>query len=271
MDSNGKRYRRLTIIGTGAVGCSVACLARGRGLADEIVGVDRVSAHLEMARRLGFIDRGEEDPARAVMGADGVVLAVPLDQIFIIFQRAGADIRPDATVTCTAGTTLRLWNQVVGEVPAMSKFVPSFPLVYSATRGPGAASASLLQGRRCVVAQCDEFPGESVKQVASFWGALGTRVEVLEADQFEWQVAGCHFWPHMLITSLSKVAQERSLRTEGTTLQRWLDAVETDVDLQRSYQLYSPKLATLMDELVRDLSRVRRRLGGRPDETGPGE
>ena len=56
-EPNGIHYRRITIIGTGAVGCSIACLARGRGLVDEIVGVDRVSAHLEMARRLGFIDR----------------------------------------------------------------------------------------------------------------------------------------------------------------------------------------------------------------------
>ncbi len=271
MKSSGKRYRRLTVIGTGAVGCSVACLARGQGLVDEIVGMDRDSAHLEMARRLGFIDRGEEDPARAVMGADGVILAVPLDQIFVTLHKAGADIRPDATVTCTAGTTLRLWNQVVEETPAMSKFVPAFPLVYSAARGPGAASAALLQGRHCLVAQNEKFSEESVQQAAEFWRALGTQVDVLETDSFEWRVSGCHFWPHLLIASLTKVARGRSLRIEGTTLQRWLDAVETEVDLQRSYQLYSSNLATLMDELVRELSKVHRKLGGRPDDTGPGE
>lgn len=269
MEPNHKRYRRITIIGTGAVGCSVACLARGRGMVDEIVGVDRVSAHLEMARRLGFIDRGEEDPARGVMGADAVILAVPLDQVFIVFQKAGADIRPDAMVTCSAGTTLRLWNQVVGEVPAMTKFVPSFPLVHSATRGPGAASASLLQDRRCIVAKNDKSPGEAVQRAASFWRELGMQVEVLETDPFEWYVAGCHFWPHMLIASVTQVAEDRSLRVKGTTLQQWLDAAEAEVDLQRSYQLYSSKLASLMDELVQGLTRVRRKLGGKPDDAEP--
>jgi prephenate dehydrogenase len=271
MESDGKRYRRIAIIGTGAVGCSIACLARGGGMVDEIVGVDRVSAHLEMARRLGFIDRGEENPARGVMGADGVVLAVPLDQIFIVFQKAGADIRPDAMVTCTAGTTLRLWNQVVSEVPALSKFIPSFPLVYSATRGPGAASASLLRGRRCLVAQHEGFSGEAVQRVASFWKALGARVDLLDMDPFEWLVAGCHFWPHLLIASVSRVVQNRSLQVEGSTLQQWLDAVETDADLQRSCQLYSSKLTILMDELIRDLSKVRRKLGGKPGDVSPEE
>ncbi len=265
MEPNGKRYRRITIIGTGAVGCSVACLARG--MVDEIVGVDQAEAHLEMARRLGFIDRGEVDPVRGVLGADGVIFAVPLDKIFMLAQKVGADIRPDAMVTCTAGTTLRLWSQLVAEVPEMTKFVPSFPLVYSATRGPGAASASLLQGRRCIVAKNDKSSREALQRVASFWRALGTQVDVLETDSFEWYVSGCHFWPHMLIASVAKVAEGRSLRVEGTMLQQWLDVVETEVNPQRSCQLYSSNLAILMDELIQDLSKIRRKLGGKPDDT----
>ena len=270
-EPNGKHYRRITIIGTGAVGCSIACLARGRGLVDEIVGVDRISAHLEMARRLGFIDRAEEDPARGVMGAEGVILSVPLDEIFMVIQKAGADIRPDAMVTCTAGTTQRLWSQLVDEVPAMTRYVPSFPLVYSATRGPGAASAALLQDRHCIVANNGKSSEEVVQRVAAFWRELGTRVEVLDTDPFEWRVAGSHFWPHMLIASVTRVVKDRSLHVDGTTLQQWLDAVETDLDLQRSYQLYSSRICSLVDDLVRDLTRVRRKLGGKPDDTEPAE
>jgi prephenate dehydrogenase len=268
-EPSSKHYRRITVIGTGAVGCSIACLARGRGLVDEIVGVDRDSAHLEMARRLGFIDRAEEDPARGVMGAEVVIFAVPLDEIFMVVQKAGADIRPDALVTCTAGTTQRLWSQLIDEVPAMSSFVPSFPLVYTSTRGPGAASASLLQDRHCIVVKSGKNSDEAVQRVASFWEALGTRVEVLDTDPFEWRVAGSHFWPHMLITSLNRVIDARSLRIDGTSLQQWLDAIGTEVDLQRSYQLYSSRLCSLMDDLVEDLSKVRRKLGGKSDDAGP--
>ena len=268
-EPSSKHYRRVTVIGTGAIGCSIACLLRGRGLADEIVGVDRDTAHLEMARRLGFIDRAEEDPARGVMGAEAVIFAVPLDEIFMVVQKAGADIRPDALVTCTAGTTQRLWSQLVNEVPAMSSFVPSFPLVYSSTRGPGAASADLLLDRHCVVVKSGKSSDEAVQRVASFWGALGTRVEVFDTDRFEWRVAGSHFWPHMLIASLTRVVDARSLRVDGTSMQQWLDAVGTEVDLQRSFQLYSAKLCSLMDDLVQDLTRVRRKLGGKPDDTEP--
>lgn len=265
-EPSSKHYRRITIIGTGAIGCSIACLARGRGMVDEIVGVDRDTAHLEMARRLGFIDRAEEDPARGVMGAEVVVFAVPLDEIFMVVQKAGADIRPDALVTCAAGTTQRLWAQLIAEVPAMTSFVPAFPLVHASTRGPGAASASLLQDRHCIVVKSGKSSDEAVQRVASFWEALGTRVEVLGTDPFEWRVAGSHFWPHMLIASLNRVVDARSLRTDGTSLQQWLDAVGTEVDLQRSFQLYSARLCSLMDDLVQDLSRVRRKLGGKPGD-----
>jgi prephenate dehydrogenase len=151
----------------------------------------------------------------------------------------------------------------------MTSYVPSFPLVYSSTRGPGAASADLLQDRHCIVVKSGKSSDEAVQRVASFWDALGTRVEVLDTDQFEWRVAGSHFWPHMLIASLNRVVDARSLRVEGTSMQQWLDAVGTEVDLQRSFQLYSAKICSLMDDLVQDLTKVRRKLGGKPDDTDP--
>ena len=72
-------FRRLALIGIGLIGSSVARIARERGdLAAEVVVNARTAKTLERVRELGFADRIEADPARAVAGADCVMLCAPV-------------------------------------------------------------------------------------------------------------------------------------------------------------------------------------------------
>ena len=68
-------FRRLALLGIGLIGSSVARIARERGdLAAEIVVNARTQKTLDRVVQLGFADRVELDPARAVEGADCVML-----------------------------------------------------------------------------------------------------------------------------------------------------------------------------------------------------
>ena len=69
---------RLCIIGVGLIGGSLARDLRRLGLAREIVGHSRRVENLRRAVELRVIDRFEVDAARAVDGADVVVIAAPL-------------------------------------------------------------------------------------------------------------------------------------------------------------------------------------------------
>jgi hypothetical protein len=250
------------VIGTGALGCSVASLVRGRGLATEVVGVDQQSAHLEMARRLGFIHRGLDDPARGVMGSEAVILAVPLDKLFVILEKAAPQMRPGALLTCTAGTPRRLCKQIITEIPTASSFVPSFPLVFSDSHGPAAASSALLMGKQCMVGSDEEFSSEMIERVQQFWSALGMIPSVEDMEQFEWSVTGRHFWPLIVSSTVSEMARKRNWHEGHTVLNRWLQSVTEPDDLERSYQLNATKLSALLDELGKQISRRSRSLGG---------
>ncbi|MCH6568304.1 MAG: hypothetical protein IH801_08100, partial [Nitrospinae bacterium] len=65
-------FRRLTIIGVGLIGGSLARVCRKKGLADELVGVGRGRKNLELAVELGVIDRWSHEVEEGVDGADGV-------------------------------------------------------------------------------------------------------------------------------------------------------------------------------------------------------
>ena len=79
--------RRLCIIGAGLIGGSLARDLGRLGQVGEIVGSSRHASNLERAAALGVIDRFDTDAARAVAGADMVVVAAPLGAMTGIFER----------------------------------------------------------------------------------------------------------------------------------------------------------------------------------------
>ena len=91
--------QRLCIIGVGLIGGSLARALREAGQVGEIVGCGRGADNLRAAVRLGVIDRYETDPASAVVGADVVVIAVPLGAIEAVLRIIAPLLAPDAVLT----------------------------------------------------------------------------------------------------------------------------------------------------------------------------
>ena len=85
---------RLTLIGTGLIGGSLALALKKAGFAGEIVGCGRRASQLQRALELGVIDRAEQDPATAVAGADLVVVCVPVLAVPGIFEAIAPSAMP---------------------------------------------------------------------------------------------------------------------------------------------------------------------------------
>ncbi len=61
---------RLTVIGVGLIGGSLALALKEAGVVGEVVGCGRGRPNLEKALELGIIDRFTRDPLEAVKDAD---------------------------------------------------------------------------------------------------------------------------------------------------------------------------------------------------------
>ena len=69
-----QRFERITIIGLGLLGGSVALASKSRGIARTVVGVTRRQETLTAAVRDGAVDLAGSDIAEGVRGAELVVL-----------------------------------------------------------------------------------------------------------------------------------------------------------------------------------------------------
>jgi len=196
--------RRLAVVGVGLLGGSVAKVARGHGLAREIVGVGRDERRLRPALDDGTLDRVTTDLAAGVRDADLIVLAVPvlaIETLLPAVWRAAAD---DAVLT-DVGSAKRAIVEAAQRLAAgrAVAFVGSHPMAGSERSGFEVARPDLFKGATVIVTPGETSPPAAVKMVTTFWeGAGAGRVVLLDADTHDRAVAAISHVPHLVAYAL---------------------------------------------------------------------
>lgn len=194
---------RLAIIGVGLIGGSLARALRAAGACREIVGCGRDAAQLEKAVALGVIDTYEQDPARAVAGADVVVLAVPVGATEAVYRQLAPRLDADAVVTdvgSTKGSVVEAVRAAAGALPA--NFVPGHPIAGTEKSGVEASLAGLFQGRRVILTPHEDTAAEAVARVRHMWEACGAEVSVMGVAHHDQVLAATSHLPHVLAYAL---------------------------------------------------------------------
>ena len=197
-------FQRLTVLGLGLLGGSVAWAARARRVAGEVVGCGRRSEPLRAAQARGLVDRVTTDPAEAVAGADLVVLASPVGAMAGLLRTAAPALQPGALVTDVGSVKSVLAETLAGLLPPGVVFVGAHPMAGSHEKGPEHARADLLDGATCVVTPVPGNPPEAVARVEAFWSALGARVVRRDAATHDLEVAWISHVPHALAFAFAR-------------------------------------------------------------------
>jgi prephenate dehydrogenase len=205
----------LCIIGVGLIGGSLARDLRRQGLVGEVVGASRSADHLRRARELGVIDRYETDVAKAVRGADMVVVAVPLGAMASVFSAMRHNLAPNAVVTDVGSakcSVLEAARQAFGVVPAW--LVPGHPIAGNERSGVEAAMDDLFAGRRVILTPTEETDQQALGRVHTMWHCVGADVLVMEPRHHDEVLAATSHLPHMLAYTLVDVLGRMEDRVE---------------------------------------------------------
>ncbi len=194
---------RLSIVGLGLLGGSVAKAARAASLAQEIVGVGRNPRSLEPALRERAVDRITTDLAEGVRGADMIVLATPVAtlerQLPAVWQAASSHVLLTDVGSTKAGIVKAA--ETLGASRPLS-FVGSHPMAGSNLSGFSVARADLFSGATVILTPTDRTPAEPIKRVTEFWEAMGGRVTVMDPATHDRAVAAISHLPHLVVDAL---------------------------------------------------------------------
>lgn len=194
---------RLSIVGLGLLGGSVAKAARAASLAQEIVGVGRNPKSLEPALRERAVDRITTDLAEGVRGADMIVLATPVAtlerQLPAVWEAASSHALLTDVGSTKAGIVRAA--EALGALRPLG-FVGSHPMAGSNLSGFSVARADLFSGATVILTPTDRTPSEPIKRVTEFWEAMGGRVTVMDPATHDRAVAAISHLPHLVVDAL---------------------------------------------------------------------
>ena len=210
-------FKRLTLIGAGLIGSSLARVARERrDLAAEVVVTDRSAAVLDRVAALGFADRIEADAARAVAGADCVMLCAPVGTYAGIAASVAPHLAPGAIVTDVGSTKVSVIRDVGPLLPLDVHFVPAHPVAGTEYSGPDAGFSTLFEGRWCLLTPSDGTSPAATERVAELWRRAGSMVEPMEPVHHDRVMAIVSHLPHLIAFTICSTADD--LATEGESV-----------------------------------------------------
>jgi len=205
------RPSSLTVIGLGAIGGSLAWQARLAGI-PRVVGVSASRAEGVQALRTSAITELADSPAKAVRGAELVVLAVPAQVTLELIGRLRPWLESGALLTDVCSVKSPVLARATAEGLG-DRFAGGHPLAGTHASGFAAARPDLLHG--CVVYVCETgTPGgdQAARRVMSFWKqVLEAQPVLIDAAAHDRQLAWTSHLPQAVASALAKALGDRGL------------------------------------------------------------
>jgi prephenate dehydrogenase len=201
---------RLTVIGLGLIGGSMAKDLRRSGFATEITGVERDADHAAEALKLGIVDRilafGD-----AIPEADIVLLTTPVDVAVEILPVILNNISSHTTVA-DMGSTKRQLTECVKNHPRRRNYVPAHPMAGTENSGPSAAIENLFQGKIAILCDQEKSGPQHLALVEKMLYSLGMKIAYMTSDEQDHSTAFISHLPHAAAYALANAVQDKEDR-----------------------------------------------------------
>lgn len=211
-------FRKLALVGIGLIGSSIALAARRQGLVDVISIATRRQETLDEARDLNLGDIYTLDAAEAVRGADLVILCAPVGAYDALARIVGPALEPGAILSDVGSVKEHVVKVVGPHVPAGVHFIPGHPIAGTEHSGPSAGFPELFAGRWCVLTPGPEVPAEKTAKLASFWEAMGSQVETMDAAHHDMVLAITSHIPHLVAYNIVGTVADLEAATQSEVI-----------------------------------------------------
>jgi len=210
-------FSRITIIGLGLIGSSIARAVKAHMPTVRVTGHDADPDVRERSRALGFCDDVTDTPGAAVTDADLVILCVPVGAMGAAAEAIAADLPAEAIVSDVGGSKESVLAALREHLPD-AIIVPGHPVAGTEHSGPEAGFATLFHRRWCILTPEENAPEAAVARLSAFWQALGANVEIMTPRHHDLVLAVTSHVPHLIAYSIVGTASDLEEVTRGEVI-----------------------------------------------------
>ena len=210
-------FRTISLIGLGLIGSSIARSVREAMPGVELRGHDSSPDVRHRAVSLDLLDCIAEDHAAAVVGADLVILCVPVGAM----EEAARSIAPHlgpGTVVSDVGSAKAAVASALREALPRALVIPAHPIAGTEKSGPEAGFAGLFRNRWCILTPDAGTNADAVARLTRLWARLGARVEIMDPARHDLVLAVTSHLPHLIAFTIVGTASHLEAVTEGEVI-----------------------------------------------------
>ena len=211
-------YNHVALIGLGLISSSIALALRRAGFKGRITGSARTEATRKTAEELGLCDAVFASNVDAAKGADLVILCVPVGVMGNVTAEIASVLEPGATLTDVGSVKGQVITDLLPVVPDGVHFIPGHPLAGTEQSGPEAGFASLFDNRWCILTPVEGTDIEAQNRLEAFWIALGSNVDIMDADHHDLVLVVTSHAPHLIAYTMVGVADDLARVTQSEVI-----------------------------------------------------
>jgi len=194
---------KITIVGVGLIGGSLARALKEKNLAKTVFGYGRDRSRLEEAKKHNIIDDYSTQIEEAVYHADIIVIATPVGTFRNIFSEVKPLIVDDVIISDVGSTKTNIVDiakEILGDKSQC--FVPAHPIAGKEKSGFEASDGNLYIGKKVIITPIEDNSSESIQVIESMWKNVGAEVDFMSPQSHDDLLGMTSHLPHMLAFSL---------------------------------------------------------------------
>jgi prephenate dehydrogenase len=251
---------KISIIGVGLIGGSIALKLRQKGIADFIYGIDNSNEHLNEALDLKIID-AKVDLEYGIKNSDLIILAIPVDAARKLLPTV-LDLISESQTVMDAGSTKAGIVNAVQDHPKRSRFVAFHPMWGTENNGPKSAISDSFSGKAGVICNKEESAEDALQLVEKIVESLDMHLIYMNAEDHDLHTAYISHISHITSYALANTVLEKE-REEETIFQLASSGFSSTVRLAKSHPemwvpIFKQNKENVLDVLNEHISQLKK-------------
>jgi cyclohexadieny/prephenate dehydrogenase len=209
-------FEKITIIGMGLIGSSLARNIHKKSLAKTLVAADFNEEVCQKVEDLCIADQVTSKLASGVEGAEIVILAVPVCAMRDVMREIAPCLRDDVLISDVGSVKMSVIQSIQPLLRSGMEYVPAHPIAGTEFSGPEAGFEELFQGRWCILTPLPETSIKSVEKITALWEKCGSMIEIMDPKHHDLVLGITSHLPHLIAYTIVDTANtlEDDLKSE---------------------------------------------------------
>lgn len=251
---------KLSIIGVGLIGGSIALKLKDKKKIEFIYGIDRDEQNLNEALELNIINE-KADFEHGIKNSDLIIIAIPVDAAKEILPRVLDLVTDSQTVMDVGSTKVSIVNSVKNH-PKRSRFIAFHPMWGTENHGAKSAVSESFSGKAGVICNPEDSANDALALVQSIINTLDMHPIYMNAEQHDIHTAYISHISHITSYALANTVLEKE-KEEETIFQLASSGFSSTVRLAKSHPemwvpIFKQNKENVLDVLNEHISQLRK-------------